>query len=344
MTANLERLKQVIENRHAYLRSGVLGSTEYIRYGIRPAFLNVVNDVKDTLLSRHNVNPTVTKTVVHYTSLRALFTMLDGGVEPSQLSGGTRGIRSSPDHKFLRLYDSANLNDPSEGAYFMNRVPSETYNALRTPAYIASFITPRKTAKDPVKEARDNLVFWRHYGDGGRGCSLSIPVDRFTSNQFTLMLRAVIYGSPKADEAAGQLRLPIEMLDKIMSEDLDTDIQREVAVTIRDGLGEIPYLYKSSAYKYERECRIVAMESAFEDYGGVCHDFEQRFSKSGRIRMYGRHPRLNLTNILSTGTVITLGPDVQNVDYVEYALEQLLQSLDIRNLPIERSKIPYRRT
>ena len=342
MTANLERLKQVMDNRHAFFSSGAQRAIEYVRYGIKPAFLDAVNDVKDTLPSWQHVDPTVTKAVVHYTSLRALFTMLDGGVEPPKLSGG----RYSTDQQFLRLYDSANLNDPSEGAYFMKRVPTTMNNPLRTPAYIASFITPRKTAEDPVedpvKEARNNLVFWRHYGDGGRGCSITIPADRFTSNRYDLMLRTVIYGSTKANEAADKLRLPIEMLE--MSEDLDTDIRREVAVTIRDGLGEIPYLHKSSAYMYERECRIVAMESAFEDHGGICHDFGKRSSKSGRIRRYGRHPLLNLTNILSTGTVITLGPDVPNVDYVEYALEQLLLALDVRDLPIERSKIPYRRT
>lgn len=338
MTANLERLKQVMDNRHAYFSSGAQRSIEYVRYSIKPAFLDAVNDVTDTLPSSQHVDPTVTKAVVHYTSLQALFTMLDGGVEPPKLSGG----RYSTDQQFLRLYDSANLNDPSEGVYFMKRVLTNTSNPLKTPAYIASFITPRETGTDPIKEARNNLVFWRHYGDDGRGCSITIPADRFTSHQYELKLRTVIYGSTKANAAASQLRLPIAMLE--MTEDLDTEIRREVAVAIRDGLGEIPYLYKSSAYMYERECRIVAMESNFEGHGGLCHDFEKRSSKSGRIRIYGRHPLLNLTNILSTGTVITLGPDVPNIEYVEYALEQLLLSLDVRDLPIERSKIPYRRT
>ena len=341
MDANLQRLQEAIDNKQAY---GENRGIEYIRNSIREVFLNAINDVRENLLSKHNVDPAVTKAVVHYTTLQALFTMLGGSAEPIQLPHDRPKNRLSTDERFLHLYDSANLNDPSEGAYLMKRFGTETDNAVKIPSYIASFIRPDEKANDPVREARNNLVFWRHYGDDARGCSISIPVDRFIPNQYGLILRAVDYGSSTADEAADQLGPAVEMLSKMMSKDLDPDIQREVAIVIRDGLGEIPYLYKSSAYKYERECRLVAMESVFEDYGGICYDFEKRSSKSGRIRMYGRHPLFNLTNILSTDTVITLGPDVPNVDYVEYALKHLLRTLDIRNLPIEQSKIPYRRT
>ena len=343
MAANWERLQEVIENRHAYFERGLSRAVEYVRNSIREVFLNATNDVKETLLSNHKVDPMVTKHVVHYTSLQALFMMLNGSAEPIKLPRGTRKSRPT-DERFLRLYDSANLNDPSEGAYLMERFRTETYNEMRIPAYIASFISPDKKAKDPVPKARNSLVFWRHYGDDGRGCSISIPVDSLTRNQHGLILRTVAYTSSAADKAAAQLRPGVQMLDKMMSKDLDPDVRREIAIVIRDGLGVIPYLYKSSVYKYEQECRIVAMESAFRKYDGISYDFEKRVGTSGRIRMYGRHALLTMTNILSTGSVITLGPDVPNVDYVEYALEQLLRSLDRRDLPIERSEIPYRRT
>ena len=343
MAANWERLQEAIANRHAYFERGLPRAVDYVRNSIREVFLNATSDVRETLLSNHKVDPIVTTDVVHYTSLLALFMMLNGSAEPIKLPHGPRKSRPT-DERFLRLYDSANLNDPSEGAYLMKRFRTETYNVMRIPAYIASFIRPDKKRKDPVLEARNNLVFWRHYGDDGRGCSISIPVDRFTPNQDGLILRAVAYGNSAAEKAAVELRPAVKMFDKMLSKDLDPAIQREVAIVIRDGLGEIPYLYKSSAYKYEKECRIVATESTFKGYGPVRHDCEARSCKSGRIRMYGRHPLLTTTNILSTGSVITLGPDVSNVDYVKYALEQLLRSLDIRDLPIERSEIPYRRT
>ena len=343
MAANWERLHEVIENRHAYFERGLSRAVEYVRNSIREVFFITTKDVRETLLSNRKVDPMVTKHVVHYTSLQALFMMLNGSAEPIKLPHGT-GKNRPTDERFLRVYDSANLNDPSEGAYLMKRFRTEKYNDMRIPAYIASFIRPDKKAKDPVRKARNNLVFWRHYGDDGRGCSISIPVDRFTPNQDGLKLQAVAYGNSAAHKAAVQLRPAVKMLDEMLSKDLDPAIQREVATVIRDGLGEIPYLFKSSAFKYEKECRIVATESTFKGYGDVRHDFERRSGKSGRIRMYGRHPLLTITNILSTGSVITLGPDVANVDYVEYALEQLLRSLDIRDLPIERSEIPYRRT
>ena len=343
MAANWKHLQEVIENRHDYFERGLPRAVEYVKNSIREVFFSTTKDVRETLLSNRKVDPMVTKHVVHYTSLQALFMMLNGSAEPIKLPRGTRKSRPA-DERFLRLYDSANLNDPSEGVYLMKRFRTETSNDMRIPAYIASFITPDKKAKDAVQEARNNLVFWRHYGDEGRGCSISIPVDPLTRNQHGLILRTVAYTKSAADKAASQLRPGVKMLDKMMSKDLHPDIRREVAIVIRDGLGEIPYLYKSSVYNYERECRIVAMESAFKKYDGISYDFDKRDGKSGRIRMYGRHPLLTMTNILSTGSIITLGPDVPNVDYVEYALEQLLRSLDRRGLPIERSEIPYRRT
>ena len=113
---------------------------------------------------------------------------------------------------------------------------------------------------------------------------------------------------------------------------------------ILESLEEIPYLYKSDAYKYERECRLVALESHFKHHGGIRYAFEKWSGASGRLRMYGQHPNLSLTNILSTGSIITLGPAVPNADHVQYAIEQLLESVGIAGLPVKLSSITYRRT
>ena len=80
------------------------------------------------------------------------------------------------------------------------------------------------------------------------------------------------------------------------------------------------------------------------EYGGILYDFETRPEGSGRLRMYGHHPCLRLTNILATDSVITLGPSIPNADYVQYAIEQLLRSIGIRGLKIEQSGISYRQT
>ncbi len=263
------------------------------------------------------------------------------GPHPSDASEGEQQDVRTTDSRFLRLYDSANLNDPSEGAYFLKRF-TRAYDVVKVPGYIASFVSPDRPAEDPAS-IRDNLVFWRHYGKNGQGCSISIPADRFNRQESEPTLRAVAYGSEKANEGAERLHPIMQRLDTVLADArVDAKLERQVAATILESLGELPYMYKSSAYKYEQECRIVACEADFGRYGGVHYAFERRSGDPGRLRMYGHHPCLNLTNVLSTGSVITLGPTVPNLDHVEYALEQLLESVGIGRFPIRRSKISYR--
>ena len=290
-----------------------------------------IDDLRLDLLPHHEVDVATLGSVVHYTSLRALFAMIHDDVpRPSITNNAPRDERPT-DFRFLRLYDSANLNDPSEGAYFLNRLTT-THDVVKVPAYIASFVTPDDAANDPAT-TRDNLVFWRHYGNDGRGCSISILSERFASNPSAFRLRTISYGATKANRDAQKLRPLISSLDPVVrcARDRavhgDMTLNRQVAATILESLGEISYLYKSSAYQYEHECRVVALQSAFEDDGGIRHTFDERLGSAGRPRMYGQHPCLNMTNLLSTGTVITLGPAVPNSDNVQYALEQLLESV-----------------
>ena len=343
MTSSLNDLERVVRNRDDYFQAGFPQDIDYAKHVIDPALRDAVNEVKDTLLPRHNVDTTLITDIVHYTSLQALFSMLYGRIEPSDLSEVAPPNRATTDHRFLRLYDSANLNDPSEGAYFLKRC-TKAYHVVRVPAYIASFITPNETAQNSVNGTRDNLVFWRHYGKEGRGCSISIPADRFASARFDLTLNTVTYGSQEADNDADKIRSVLRYLDPIISKTARLDLRRQVAATILESLGEIPYLYKSSAYRYEKECRIVALESGLKSHGGIRYDFEERPGESGRLRMYGQHPCLEFTNILSTGSIITLGPAVPNADHVQYAIEKLLQSVGIEGVPIEQSEISYRLT
>ena len=343
MTTSIQHLERVIRNSGDYFQSGSARAIDYVKYAIGSALRAAVNEATTDLLPTHDVDTTQITDVVHYTSLQALFAMLYGSIEPADPSIPAQANRTVTDHKFLRLYDSANLNDPSEGAYFLKRL-TEAYDVVRVPAYIASFVTPNEAAENPVRDTRDNLVFWRHYGQDGRGCSISIPANRFAPDRSELTLRTVVYGSIDASEHADRLRPIVRLLNPIISENASLDLRRQVAATILESLGEIPYLYKSSAYMYEKECRIVALESAFDSYGKIRFDFDQRPGRSGRLRMYGQHPLLSLTNILSTGSVITLGPAVPIVDNVQYAVEKLLRSVGIEGVPIEKSDRPYRRT
>ena len=217
-------------------------------------------------------------------------------------------------------------------------------HVVHIPAYITSFVTSQPDTTPPT---HNNLVFWRHYGQEGRGCSIAIPVERFAPDQCAAKLQKVIYDPDKTTTNAGRLRPVLESLGCISAasqEDRQPALRRLVAAMLLDYLGEIPYLYKSSAYAYEEECRIVAMECDLEDHGGIYYDFVARPRGPGLWRMYGQHPCLRLTNILATDTVITLGPSIPNKDYVQYAIEHLLRSIGISGLKIEQSEIPYRQT
>ena len=340
-SSTIRTLDQAINSRRAYFRSSSAKALDYVKHVIGPALSLAVNEAKTHLPPRHDVDVARIVNVVHYTSLQALFTMIHDGPEPREASKITQADYRKTDYRFLRLYDSANLNDPSEGAYFLKRF-TRAYDVVKAAAYIASFVTPNRPAKDP-ESIRDNLVFWRHYGKDGRGCSISIPADRFAPNRSELALQSVAYGNQHAEEDAKTLRSVVERLNPVLKDArVDSDLGRQVAATILESLGRIPYLYKSSAYKYEHECRIVALDPHFENHGGIHYTFEGRPQNSGRLRMYGQHPCLNLSNVLSTGSAITLGPAVPNADNVQYALEQLLDSVGISRFPIKRSRIPYR--
>ena len=336
----IRTLDQAIDNREAYFRVNNEKTLDYLRNVIAPALNDAVNEATKRLLHRHQVDITRIVNVVHYTSLQALFSMIYDGPEPSEASKSAQTGYRKTDYRFLRLYDSANLNDPSEGSYFLKRF-TKAYNVVREPAFIASFVTPHRPENSET--IRDNLVFWRHYGKDGRGCSISIPADRFAPTRSDLILQAVTYGTKCADKDAQELRSVVERLDPVLKDATgNSELEKQIAATILESLGKIPYLYKSSAYEYEGECRIIARGRDFRNHGGILYAFEGQPHNSGRLRMYGQHPCLNLSNILSTGSVITLGPAVPNADNIQYALEQLLDSIGISRFPIKQSEIPYR--
>ena len=268
-----------------------------------------------------------TITVVHYTSIDTVFSMLE------KASIGDK-------ENSLRLFDSAHLNDPDEGNYIVRNVP-EKYAWLKqngkraTHAYLASFII-----NDTKADMSDNLVFWRTYGREGGGCSLSVPIPRS-------QLKRIIYGSEEIEETIKLLSPVLDYLDpllKIKKESLRKDIISALAEIVWKPLERFRYLYKSDAYRYENECRLVLDKSDLLDKGKIHFELQAQNNSSKRIRHYYINEKLAVERLLISGSSITLGPCVENLYNVIYCLEELKQKAGLVGAEIKTSKIPYRKS
>ena len=274
--------------------------------------------------------------VIHYTSVSALISML-------------RGSADGQGDSSLRLYDSNHLNDPDEGNFFDRNLDSHSRlddllpNATYSPhAYIASFIIPfdkdDKGKTTDQKDMSDNLAFWRTYGREGTGCSLAlvVPKDR---------LRKVLYGR-EAVRRSGELLFPALDEIQICIEPLLTvsstlRIREQLERTIAGHVDRIRYLYKSDAYDYERECRLVIPEV---DTNKCLIKFEYAEPALGltRVKHYYLHEVLEAKNMFVTGSTITFGPRVPKPENMRYYIETLLARINRDRGPkIRPSGIPY---
>lgn len=278
-------------------------------------------------------NPNV---AIHYTTIRVLASMLQEAT-------------NTPDQSSLRLYDTNNFNDPDEGNFFNRNLgpKSPATDALldieySPHAYIASFIIPRSKTEDrnsdTNRDMSNNLVFWRTYGDERQGCSLTLVVPR---NK----LRKVLYGRDAVRRTSGLLLPVLDSIHDCLKPILDlpsTDYIRDhLQRTICGHIDKVRYLYKSDAYDYERECRIVIPESeANKDL--IRFQYDHSNSSGVSVKHYYEVEALRVRNIFLTGSVIRFGPRVSRPDNLRYYLQSLLDRIDRSYGPMfKTSKLPY---
>jgi len=297
----------------------------YVNDVIVPSFRDVLESLFSPIESLHlldSKDEDGREFVIHYTGVANLISMLQGAIENNGSSS-------------LRLYDSVHLNDPDEGNYF-DRYLKHSKNHDLLPkskahhAYIVSFILPQDE-----KDMSNNLVFWRAYGKEGKGCSLTVPIRR---NR----LRRVHYGEKKVGCSDLLLIKALETLKPLMgSSDAAMGQLKETLInTIEGYIEQFRYLFKSDAYDYEKECRLVVPES---DTKPELIRFEYVEEGSDvRIRHFYENKDLDIRNLLVTGSVITLGPRVSYPHNVKYYLETLLGKINLSGPDIRISKIPYR--
>ena len=278
----------------------------------------IANDFLQSLYPLSPPNKKAPKFLVHYTSLNTLFSILN---------------RSHPD--FLRLYDTVHSNDPTEGTFFhqhlefswpavYSQISSLIQNSDPGYAYITSFVRAYK------KSDTDELVYWLAYGQNGYGCSIAIPVSDFSLD---LPVLEIQYGKSAVKAIAKQVMT--------FFKSLPSDLQHHLSISALPKLfHSLPYCHKPKSFSYESECRIV-----LSPLDPKCEPlYQSRFSPTGipTVRHYVEHPRLRLTGIFFTGTVITLGPSIPFRDNVASAIRSLLDHHNLSGPTVVCSKIPYR--
>ena len=341
---NLQRLQTFIEagidrfNKDGYLHLG------YATEIVIPKLEEAMNDVclqieQDHIVSEPEAGSTTF--VVHYTSVATVVSMLQAGAKRMKENPpvGEHRAYQEPLGASLRMYDSAHFNDPDEGNYFARNLNlTERHDWLATnampPAYIISFIIPDSDSAE-ANEATDNLVFWRTYGREGEGCSLRLPVPG-------AKLRKVRYG-PDPVREAGELLLPVlDILHPFVTIG-GPSTKQAVLEALWGSLGRIQFLYKSRAYSYERECRIVATRTE-TDNEDVYFDYRDGGDISGRLRHYCEDEDLDISRILSSGSSITIGPCVDDKEDLRHSLEILKRRVGILGLEVKLSEILYRKS
>ncbi len=278
--------------------------------------------------------------LIHYTTIAALVSIL-GGAEAINRKEAISGSVPNDALSFaqrepssIRLYDTEHSNDQDEGEYLVRSLRLyEKYDWIEDRqahhAYVASFIQPNDNAN-----VRDNLVYWRTYGNNGEGCSISISIHKDK-------VRKVLYGEEGMSYTCTVVSTLLNKMDHIVSEcELSSGIRRVLSASIWKILSQVQYLHKSDAYDYERECRfVVPWEEKIRD--DVLFEYEEMNDQSPRIRHYIECNALDAREVLQSGSCITLGPRVTHRGSVRLLIEALLRTSGLPT-QVKFSEISYR--
>ena len=291
--------------------------------------------------------------LVHYTTLGTLLSMLgvaEAGAENYRLA--TRVAKTVKERRgasvgYLRLYDTFSSNDPNEGAFFVTSADksgsfqgkySTVWNLFKdrsaSPAYHTSL-----TYISDVRDV-DNLVFWRTYGREGTGCALAFPRASFEGQANLFRVR---YGGAPAASCLDTLFGLLDEYSQIPGAPKFTRMSRisELPQPLLSVLSPLVYLYKSEAYEYEKEARIVVPYSDLQN--GL---YLQGSSITG-ITVAWRHfaevPALRVPELLVSESHIVLGPTVKLAANIQFVLEKVLRQRGLYGPKVKISRIAYRR-
>ena len=183
-------------------------------------------------------------------------------------------------------------------------------------------------------------MFWRTYGKEGTGCALAFPIACFEGQENLFRVR---YGK---DAAAACLKKLSELLEAYGEIPGAPDFQSmsrisELPKPFVNVLSPLVYLYKSEAYKYETEARIVIPFSDLEN--GLYLQSSSATSIPAAWRHFAEVPSLQVPELFVSESRIVLGPTVDSAANVKFVLERLLLERQLYGPKVEQSTISYRR-
>jgi len=203
-------------------------------------------------------------------------------------------LKSAGEYAFLRMYSSQGFNDPDEGQYLhrstigllnsqqMGFLPEMRQDDEPIPspncAYIASFIF------DEAGSAADNNIpYWTNYGDYGNGVAIKLAVPRQS-------LYAVKYGEANAKQTMAILCKHLEPLLETVKNLDNEELLSTAKAIIQKSLQRLNFLYKSSYYAYERECRVIELPGRTELTPQAAYEGKHHAKP---FRSYLSHPDLS---------------------------------------------------
>ena len=322
---------------------------QLIADGANSSASRLISDTVADLVLRCYAIETNIRFVVHYTSIDALLSILSCPIQHDSYFPLTnnRSLEELDSHSaFLRIYDSYNFNDPNEGRFFINAAPPN--HPLKTkhpnlwqlllsrserPAYISSF------SGVPKVEEADNLIFWRTYGNEGKGCAIVFPVSFFGNDT---PVYQVEYGRGSVKSVLDNLSNVFDSLEtaKSLLKHSLLPASSSIPGYVSSSLSPIPFLHKEDPYKFENEVRVVVPFNELPQRSLFCHCIHD--SKFGlKLRHFANMPALHINNIFRTESEILLGPAVSSTPNLIFVLKQRLQSFNLSGTKIHASKIDY---
>ena len=261
----------------------------------------------------HCTGQEVPLALAHYTSLETMVAIARNGPEG-----------------YLRLTDTLHLSDPEEGratpwaTKIADALNDESWAqgwgaSMFSSAYILSFVAPPVGSENPeIREIGNNLFFWRTYGNGGGGCSITFNNVRSWRDDLQSRVRRVHYDDQNEAELGKCILKLLKLVATLRTSYHDETSFNEAMEEARTDFHECfskRFLCKKRAYQAENEYRIVA----FSEGRGTAQ-FEM---SRGQLRHYLELSELQMNNLVSTNTGVLVGPAVAHKEDVANSLGQI---------------------